>query len=436
MNPYLAAKRAEYDALKAGIEGLQSRAATENRSLTDDELTSVRSQGEQARKLADEITALTEIEQRHAAVAQLAHRVDTERRDESGTEGDEQTRGTRLSGTATRDRDPGHYRRDGAHSFFSDVYRHRALDDHDARTRLLEHARALTSVDEGPGTTPPVWMASEFTELARQQRRLSAAVRNLPLSSPAPMTLPYQSAGTDAVVVQQTTEETGTTWTDAWDSATVSVSPKATAGGQKVTRHMLESSSPAVDALIFGDLVSAYNTKIEAAVVAAWVTAAGSATVTYATEAAYQDALDDLSLFDAIRQTATAVRTGLKLPADVLVSSVPRYGTLLDAKDATGRPMVPEESAGPMNVFGTGSVAVDGRVRGLGILASDGVTQYPESILVGRASETILFESPVRRLRYEEPDGPEIVRLAIWAYTAIHVKRAASVERIAVTAAA
>jgi hypothetical protein len=108
----------------------------------------------------------------------------------------------------------------------------------------------------------------------------------------------------------------------------------------------------------------------------------------------------------------------------------------LKIKDSTGRPLVPPDSGAPMNVIGSGTVQIDGRINGLGILASDGVTQYPESILVARAADTILFESPVLRFRYEEPDGPEIIRLGIWAYTAAFTKfSGASVKRIAITAA-
>lgn len=431
MNPYLTRLREQYDALRSGIEGLQTRAATENRDLTETELTSVRTQGETAATLATQITELTEIETRHTAVANLAGDVAHDTAAQNRTE---QT-GTRA-GTTTRDRDPGHYRQDGRHGFFADLFAARSLQDGDAIRRLTEHNRALDMATEGPGVIPPVWMASEFAELARQQRRVAAAVRNIPLTSAAPISMPKQTAGTDAVVLEQALENNPTTFTDAWDSGVDTVSPLATAGGQKVSRQMLDSGNPAVDALIYSDLIAAYNTKVEAKVVAAMVTSAGAATVTYATEAAFNTALGNLAVSDDIITTATAVRSARKLPADVLVSGVTRYGSLLKMKDGSGRPLIPTDSGGPMNVIGTGSVAVDGRIHGLGVLASDGITSYPESILVARASDTILFESPTLRFRYEEPDGPEIIRLGIWAYTAVYVKYAgSSVKRLVITAA-
>lgn len=437
MNPYLKAKREQYDSLRAGIEGLQTRAVSDKRDLTEAELRSVTEQGEQARKLADEISALTEIEARHSAVAKLGAQVDTEVAESETQNRDAGNGAVRVGSTTTKDRDPGHYRRGAGRSFFGDLFQARALQDGDALKRLTEHNRALDMATEGPGVIPPVWMASEFADIARQQRRVAAAVRNIPLSSAAPISMPRQTAAV-STVAEQVNENDATSFTDSWDSAVTTVSPKATSGGQKVSRQMLDSANPAIDALIWGDLVGEYNELVEAKVVAAMVTAAGAATVTYATEAAWTAGLDPAVatyVGDAILDTAIAVRNGRKLPADVLISSVSRYGSLLKIKDSTGRPLIPADSGGPMNVIGTGEVAVDGRVHGLGVLASDGVTQYPESILVARAADTILFESPTLRFRYDEPDGPEIIRLGIWAYTAVHVKRSESVERIVITAA-
>lgn len=426
MNPYLLAQREKFDALRSSIEGLQTRATTEKRDLTEDELRSVTEQAASAKVLAAQIEDLTEIESRNAKVAKLA--VDV---------APEQTQDRSVSTTSTKDRDPGHYRKDGKQSFFGDLFAARSLQDETAMRRLAEHNRALDMATEGPGVIPPVWMSSEFVELARQQRRVSAAVRNIPLSSAAPISMPRQSAS--AAVAEQSAENDPTSFTDAWDSAVDTVSPKATSGGQKISRQMLDSSNPAIDALIYSDLIGEYNEAVEAKVVAAMVTAAGSAVATYATEAAWDAGLDPLVatyVGDAILDTAIAVRNARKLPADILVASVNRYGSLLKIKDSTGRPLIPPDSGGAVNVIGSGTVQVDGRLNGLGVLASDGVVQYPESLLVARASDTILFESPVLRFRYDEPDGPEIIRLGIWAYTAVYVKHSGkSVKRIAITAA-
>lgn len=437
-NPYLVRRRADYDALRQGIEAIQNRAATEDRDLTEAELTSIRSQGEQAQTLAAEITDLTEIQARHSAVAALGAEVAVDIADEQ-TRNETRSGATRVGAATTRDRDPGHYRRDGGHSFFGDLFAARSLQDETAMRRLTEHNRALDMATEGAGVIPPVWMSSEFTELARQGRRVASAVRNIPITSAAAISIPRQSAGTDAKVTEQASENAAYDWTaanDAWDSAVDTVTPKATTGGQVVSRQMLDSSNPAVDALIYGDLVAAYSQKVELKVVAGMVTSAGAALETFASEATnYDTGRDDGDKSDDLIELAMAVRAARKLPPDVLVVSVGRYGKLLKLKDTTNRPLIPADSGGPMNVIGTGSVAVDGRVHGLGIIATDGLTGgYPDNILAARASDTILFESPVLRFRYEEPNGPESIRLGIWAYTAVYVKYSgSSVKRTEIT---
>lgn len=428
MNAYLTNLRTKYDGIRSTIEGLQTRAADEGRDLTEDELRSIQEQGTDAAKLAQEIESLTDIETRNRKVAELAAGLAEEKNTE-------QVRSALPVGSAqTKDRDPGHYRKGGAHSFFGDVYQARTHQDGDALRRLTEHNRALDSAGEGVGVVAPVWLTSEFQESVHQSRRVASAVRNLPLSSPAPMSMPKQTGS--AAVAEQSAENSALGYTDAWDSDIDTVTPKAIGGGQIVSRQLLDSGNPAVDALIYSDLLADYNGKVEAKVVAAMIASAGTAVRTYATEAAWDTAAGNLQVSDDIVDVATAVRVARKLPADVLITSVGRYAELLKLKDSTGRPLLPADSAGPMNVIGSGTVAVDGRIHGLGVLASDGVTQYPESILAARASDTILFESPVMRFSYEQPNGPESIKIGVWAYTAVYVKYAGlSVKRNVITAA-
>jgi HK97 family phage major capsid protein len=429
VNPYIKAKRSQFEALRTTIEGAQTRAADEKRDLTDDELKSVREQGEQARKLADEITDLTEIETRAAAVAGLASSVD------------EGTERTRAGGATTQDRDPGHYRSEvdgGTRSFFADLMRAKE-DDSEARTRLTEHQRALSSSSAGTGILPPKWLSQEYAAIARQTRRVAAAVRQIGLGNdPRPITLPKQTAGD--TVATQASENTTTTWTDAFNTGVDTMTPSTVVGGQKVSRQLLDASTPAIDQLIYGDLIAAYNSKVEALVVATMVTAAGTAVKAYATESAYTTAVTGTTagvpFMKDLRGVITAVRNARKLPADIVVASVSRYGTWLDITDAQGRPLIPVAEYGTVNALGAGTPNTDGRVLGLDILASDGITQYPESILVARSQDTILFESNTLRFRYEEPDGPETIRLGVWGYVGCLTRYAgASVKALQITAA-
>lgn len=444
MNPYLKAKRDQYEALRKQIEGVHSTAqghdngdGTKGRALTETEATLVRSQNDVAQKLFDEIEELTKIDQRNRAMDELAGETIDSNDDAKN----------RAAGNAqTRDRDPGHYRsvkENGQHSFFGDLYRAHANRDEAALTRLSEHTRALATGTEGPGLVPPHWMTEEFETLARQGRRMANAVRNIPLGDdPRPITLPRQTAGTDAVVAQQANENDVVGGADAWDSDVHVVIPKPTTGKQTVSRQMVDMSTPAVDLLIYQDLMEVYDDKVEAQVCTAIITAAGAAIATAATEAAF-DAAGYAS--DSIVDLAIAVRQARKRPGDLLWMNVRRWGEFLKLKDTTNRPLIPLETAGPMNVIGVGEAAVDGRIHGLGVIASDGfgVTAYPESYGVMKASDTVLFESNMLRFRFEEILGPQSIVLGVWGYTGVIVRQtpgaigtqSKSVRRAVVTAA-
>lgn len=428
MNPYLKAKREQFAALDASMTDLQNRATQENRELTDEEKTLVREQADRADKLAKEIAILTEQENRSADVAEAAAALD-ERTEQ------------RQSNTTAQDRDPGIYRSEqdgGTHSFFQDLYRSTKLGDAEARERLQQHSRALDVGTEGVGIVPPRWMTDLYQDLARQGRPLADAVRKIPLGAdPRAITIPKQTVGTDGEVLEQAAENDDIQWDDAFDTDVDTITPKPTAGGQIVSRQMLDMASPAIDQLIFGDLIAAYNEKVEAKVGAAILAAAGAAVVTFATEAAFNT---DQDASDAVIDAALAVWQARKLPADLAVMRIRRWGAFKKHRDADGRPLFPTLDQGAMavNVNGVGSVKAPGMIEGLAVVATDGVgtTAYPESIVAQRASDVLLFESNM--LRFNDPYslGPAKVRLAIWAYTAVHVRYAGSSgKRVIVTAA-
>ena len=440
MNPYLEGLHTRYNALRDSMAEIQTRAATEKRDLTADELKLIEGQAEQATGFATQIQTLSAVETRSAEVATLAANVakavtgtdDTHTRNVAGGKVEP------LTGSAqAKDRDPGFYTRSSKHSFFGDIYKRQTGND-DARERLQKHTRALDTAGEGVGIVAPKWMTEEFETLARQGRALANAVRNIDLGDdPRPMTLPKQTAGTDNVVAEQAAENDPVAGTDAWDSDVDVVAPKPTAGKQVVSRQMVDMSSPAIDQLIYGDLMAVYNLKVEKKVGAAMVAAAGAAVTTFATNAAFATGAASI---DAIIDAAIAVRVARKLPPNIIAMTVPRWGRFKKLRDSDGRPLIPATSRyGPANVVGIGEVAVDGEIEGFPALGTEGVgdgVTYPESILVARSTDTLLFESNVLRFRFEEQAGPESVVLGIWGYTAVIVRQAGkSVKRVVITAA-
>ena len=458
----LTRRRQEFTELHTRSRGVIDAAAADNngagRDLSEAELAAVEADRTRAEALAEEIEALVEDELRAARVAagyaDIGAPAQTEgaggqgdhERSEHDTSGDGGS-GRQTGSARTQDRDPGHYRsavEGGEHSFFADLVRAREGDG-DAGIRLQEHNRALSTTVSGAGIVPPRWLIDEYEALARQGRVLAEMVRRIPITDPTPMTLQRQTAGTDAVLAEQASENAHPSETDAFATTTDVVTPKPTSGIQVVSRQMIDSTNPAADSLIYGDMLAVYNRKVEDKVTAAVVAAAGTAVSPMATEAAFAPAAPAMPAEDAITDCAIAVWNARKLPADVVAMRVSRWGRFSKFRDTAGRKMYPADDGQLVNVSGRGSVTAPGTIGGLAVAVTDGLgigigaaapAGYPESIVVLRSADTILFEGNMLRFRYEEVAGPESVKLGVWAYTAVIVRQAAnSVRRTQITAA-
>lgn len=422
--------------------------------MTDEQFGAVGVLRARADRVADQIELLDKQETRSRAVEETAARLaENSESGEGEKSGNVEHRGQQVGGGAqTRDRDPGHYRTvtdGGEHSFFADQYRalklgntaamRRLTEDQNFRAGQLPQHRALTMTGEGPGTTMPKWLLERFELVLRQGRPLANAVQNLPLGSdPRPMTLPKQTVGTSTVLADQGGENVAPATTDQFDTDVDTITPGTLTGAQVVSRQFLDSATPAIDMLIMNDLVANYNLQIEKKVGAAMITAAGSAVATFATEAAFVGTLPAVPSVDAVIDAAVLVRAGRYLPADIIAMGTRRFGAFKKLKDTTGRPLMPI-TGGTMNIFGQlNPVDVDGEIEGLGIIATEGISTgaYAESFVVARASDTLLWEGDMMRFRYEEVTGPQSIKLGIWNYYALSVRRpGVGQKRIVVTAA-
>lgn len=428
MNPYLKVLRERFTAMQSSVTDVQNRCIAENREMSDEEKTLVRGQADRMTALAEEIKILTDQENREADVADMTAQIEA-RQTAAAT-----------STTSATDRDPGHYRSEvegGQHSFFADMVNAKERDDQDAQRRLQEHNRALASSTEGPGLIAPKWLMDLYSPINRQGRRLANAVRSIPLGmDPRPMVVPKQTVGTDSIVNEQATENTAIPSTDSFDTdATTTITPKATSGAQIVSRQMIDMASPAVDQLIYGDMIAAYDLKLEKKIGAAMI-AAGSVSTTFATNAAFNAAS---AFLDAVIDAEVAVLDARKLPADIIAMGTTRYGMVLKLKDTTGRPLV--SAINPQNAFGSGNALTgatqEGNIEGLRAFPTEGVSvgAFPDNVMIARADDTVLFEGNMLRFKYEQPLGPESIRMGIWAYTAVWIRFAESVRLIRITAA-
>ncbi len=435
MSTYLDRIRGQHTEIRSRIETVTAAAATEDRDLTEDELRSVTEDGAKATALADQIETLHAEEVRAAKVAELAPIANRA-----------------AGGSTTETRDPGHYRTasdGGQHSFFGDAFRAKFNDDNDAATRLREHGqhmRAGLSVagTGGPGIVPPKWMTDLYLPLSRQTRVVANQVTHLPIGDdPRAIVLPRQTAGTDAVVATQA-ENAAVSGADAFNTATETLTPAAIAGKQTVSRQLVDSATPAVDQLIFADLLAVYDAQIENLVTAALVTAAGAAVTTFATETTFaaNAAGTGSAGYNALVDLETAIWKARFLPATLFAVSPTRYGALRKLSGQDGRPLL--TPYGPMNNVGStdGSAVPNGlvgEIAGLPVFVTSGLTVAPaaaESHFATKASDTILAEGDGLQFRFEEVAGPQQIVLGIWRYAGVLVRQGGNGTRRNVVTAA
>jgi HK97 family phage major capsid protein len=447
-NVYLKSLRDQYDGLKKSIDGLQVRAAEAKRDLTNEELRSVIEQGEKAKTLYTQIEDLSEIELRNAKVASMHARVnsaiaaenDTKPDDDGdGGTADDGTRSVKLGGAAAQDRDPGFYTTTSKHSFLGDQYRSAKLGDDRAKERLTQHTNAMrdnvhlrdvlgTSGQGGAGLIPPVWLAEQFAPVLHRRLRVAAQLRQVPWSGPFPWSIPIAgTASTNTIVAEGSNPtETNPTYT------VITVQPTTISGYAEVSRQMLESANPAVDAVIWGDLLGDFYDQAETTTVAA---IEGQANINLTTTA---DGALATTARNGVLDAIAAVSDNSAGDADIFLGRQSRWTQFLKLTDTSSRPLILAQSYNPQNAIGLGAnvqgfrSAVQGSLESL--LAVTSPTVLATRGYVINSQELLFSLSPPMQFRFEEPAGPALIRVGVWGYMAVVTgRRPKAISRIAYT---
>lgn len=441
-NVYLRSLREQYEALKKSIEGLQLRAAEAKRDLTSEELRSVVEMGEKAKLLFGQIEDLSEVELRNAKVSAMNARVDaaltdgvqpdnatsTAGGDGQGGAGDG-TQFRKLGGAQTQDRDPGFYTRGGQHSFMGDQWRSSTMGDTGAAERLMRHSNALRDNVQlrdvlgagastgGAGLVPPVWLAEQFAPILHTKLRLASQLRQVPWAGPFAWTIPVANTGakTSSVAEGVNTTETDPTY------GPLTVTPKAIMGYAEVSRQMLEGSNPAVDAIIWADLMGDFYDNCEIEVITA---ATGQSSVNAVTvSAGALTTTDILAQRSGILDGIAAISDNKGGDADIFVGRTSRWTTYLKFQDTVGRPIILAQSYAPQNAIGLGGATqgfrspIQGSLENLTVVTSPSVAASTGFIL--NSQEHLFSVSPPMQFTFEQPAGPALIRVGVWGYEAV-----------------
>jgi hypothetical protein len=445
-NIYLKNLREQYETLRKSIEGLQLRANEAKRDLTNEEMRSVIEQGERAKLLYSQIEDLSEIELRNAKVAAMQDRVDSAIAGGQADSGGDTGQGDAGTGTAapgdsqfrnlgggrTTDRDPGFYTRGGQHSYVCDQYRAMQKGDKAAAERLQRYTSVMVDRAQsdtqlravlgagattlGAGLVPPVWLAEDFAPVFHKRLRLARVLRQVPWAGPFAWTIPV--AGTVAKT-SSTAEGVNATITNP-GYGTITVTPTDITGFTEVSRQMLEASNPAVDAVIWGDMLGDFYDNAEILVIVAITAVAGVNTATVS--AGILTTTDIINQRAGLLDGIVAIADAPAGDPDIFCGTSARWASYLKLTDTTGRPLILAQAYPAYNPIGQGDLGqafaspFQGRLESLSVVTSPSVGASTGFIL--NSQEHLFSISPPMQFQFEQPVGPALVRIGVWGYEA------------------
>lgn len=338
------------------------------------------------------------------------------------------------------------YDQHNGRSYMQDLMRVQLNMDGDGQAleRLRRHAqdvqtdkeyRDLTRTDGAGGYfVPPLWLMSQYVELARAGRAYANLCNGeaLPPGTDS-INIPKLATGTATGI--QTADNGGVQETDLTDTS-VPAPVRTIAGQQDVAIQLLDQSPISFDQVIFRDLVADYATKADVQVISGsgssgQVTGVrntgGIVTITAGTATV-------AAIYSKIADAVQRVHTSRFMPPTVIVMHPRRWAWFLAAVDSQGRPLVVPDAGNPMNAVATlgavGSQQVVGQMHGLPVVTDPsiptnlGASTTEDVIHVLRASDLLLFESGIRtRVLPDVGSGNLTVRLQVYGYLAFTAGR-------------
>jgi hypothetical protein len=302
----------------------------------------------------------------------------------------------------------------------------RAMFDEDSRqsaivagvaARVQADGRLATAAvevrDAGNENLRPVDLrGDQMLHAIDKGRPLVSRVRQVPISGPDPFRLPTFGDFDDVGDHVEGTAHVAEGTVD--DVGVQIVVPTAVSGAYRLSRELAESNGPRMDALVLAEMVKAYRRRSEARLVARL-----EATVA-ATQATIDTPAELLAQF-------LAFYTARQESATVIAAGTTAYAGIASWQAGDGRPYFPYFN--PTNAAGSSSA-------GLASLNIQGVPGIPSwsadlaDLWMLYGDDVAVFESAPRLFRFEEVEGPGIIKLAIWGYQAAHVYRTEGVRRL------
>lgn len=261
-----------------------------------------------------------------------------------------------------------------------------------------------------PSTAGQLWQNGYRPDLLVGEidlgRPICSAFNRTTIENNSPFMLPTFSQ-TDGVVAAHTA---GTAGTDAAviTVGAITVTPLGYSGFIDVGRELIDAGTPAIDALLLDSIALHYRNIVEGVAKTALETGAN------ATADAAAPTTGATVMTALLGHQATIV-TSYGSGADVHLVATDVYAKAATAVDGGGRPLFPYTG-------GTNSVGSSG--AGASTLNVNGVQMVPSASMTAKKLHTVkrdaflVGESPLLTFRFEQVNGPGMVRLACFAYFA------------------
>ena len=389
--------------------GLVTRAADEERDLTETEDTNLKDLATRAEELDTRIAELRAVQVANLEAAKLRAEV-------ASTDDTE----VRAVGNVVVANEPSTYSQENRSvSFFQDLYNMQYNNDIDASDRIRRHRQEMdiehrdSSTSSFSGLVVPQYLTELAAELSRAGRPFADQCTSLPLPDDG-MTINISRVTTGSSAAAQAAENNAVSETDI-DDTLLTVDVRTIASGQQISRQAVDRGT-GIDALIAADMMGALATVLEDQVLNGSGSSGnmlGLSNISGINSITYTDGSPTgAELYSKIVDGIQQINSNRFAGADLIVMHPRRLAFLQAAVDGNGRPLVVPTQNVPQNAMGTGPVAGYG-VTGASIAGLPVVTSGKISTGAGSGSnEDVIFI--VRRsdcLLFEDATQPAMVRM-------------------------
>ncbi len=426
----LVTERAE---ISTAVEAVLDRAAEETRDITETEDKNLADLTERAKALDARIADLREIQVSHLEAAKLRAEV-------AATEETEEAPAVNRIDVKS---EPLTYEESASHSFFRDSYAAEFLGDVSAQERLSRHTNEMRYElrDSGSGNFSGLVVPQYLTGLAapflRAGRNTMDVANSLPLPNDG-LTVNVSRITTGSQVGAQDGDNGAVTEASP-DDTLLTVNVRTFSGMVDVSRQALERGT-GVDGLLASDLVSAYNSAVNASVINGDGTSGTHLGILNTAGIGDVD-VDDASptaseTFQQIVKAIGTVTAARYQQPDVIIMHPRRWAYISGGLDSSNRPLAGVTVATSRNVVALGNPGAygvaAGEIAGVSVVVDAGIPvdlgagSDEDRIIVANRQDLVLMEqgnSPLM-LRYESVgSGTLTTRMVTYGYSAFTAGR-------------